>query len=115
MPKGNSQAEALKRKSADQKEVAIQRAIELYESLARANPEKPPGYRTVCKMVEDELEGETGVKLKLCYNTVRARSNGTLGPTTDDGALMVSFRPSFPHPIQSGKDVAAPRRRGCHT
>ena len=79
MPKGNKHVDAANKQSAEQKEEAVQRAIKLYESLAHLNPEKPPGYRTVCKMVEDELEQETGVKIKLCHNTVRARSNGMPG------------------------------------
>ena len=78
MPKGNKQVEAANKESVEQKEAAVQRAVKLYESLARSNPEKPPGFRTVCKIVESELERETGVKIELCHSTVRARSNGTL-------------------------------------
>ena len=77
MPKGNKKVEAVnKKKLAEQKEVAVQHAIKLYENLARLNPENPPGYRTVCKMAEDKLERETGVKIHLCYTTIRARLSG---------------------------------------
>jgi len=116
MPKENRQAEAAnKKKSAERKEAAIQRAIKLYESLAHQNPEKPPGYRTVCKVVEDELERETGVKIGLCYITVRARLNGMLGGLPNDGALKLLPRCSFPHSIQSGKGMVIPRGREDHT
>jgi len=77
MAKGNKQTKAADKKSAEQKEVAVQHAVELYKTLAHSNLKKPPGYRTVCKMAEDELERETGVQVKLCYNTVRARLKGT--------------------------------------
>lgn len=80
MPKGSKQAEAAaKKKSVEQKEAAIQRAVELYKTLAHSDPEKPAGYRTVCKMVEDAIQRETGVRIGLCYNTVRARLNGMFG------------------------------------
>jgi len=112
MPKGNKQAEAANNKKlAEQKEAAVLRAVELYESLARLNPKKPPGYRTVCKMVEGELERETGAKIKLCHNTVRARSNGKLSPTRDNGVLRVFLRCSLPYRIQPGKGVDVARRR----
>ena len=79
MAKINKQAEAAKKKkSAEQREAAVQRAVELYKTLASSGTEKPLGYRTVCKMVEDELERETGNRIALCYNTVRKRLNGTL-------------------------------------
>ncbi|KAF9642293.1 hypothetical protein BDM02DRAFT_3105839 [Thelephora ganbajun] len=77
MPKGNKQAEAAnKKKLVEQKEAAIQCAVELYQILAHSNPEKLVGYRTVCKMVEDEMEREVGVRIELCYNTICARLNG---------------------------------------
>jgi len=80
MPKENKQTEAAdKKRSVEQKEVAVQRAVKLYKTLARLNPEKLPGYRTVCEMVEDELERETGIQIKLCYNTVRVRLKGMFG------------------------------------
>ena len=56
MPKGSKQAEAAaKKKSVEQKEAAIQRVVELYKMLAHSDPEKPAGYWTVCKMVEDAI------------------------------------------------------------
>ena len=79
MPKGNKQTEAAAKKMlATQKEAAIQHTVELYKTLAHSNPGKPVGYRTVCKMAEDELERRTGGGIQLCYGTVRARLNGTV-------------------------------------
>jgi hypothetical protein len=85
MTKVNRQAEAAKKKSsAKQKEAAVQRAVELYKTLASSGTaEKPLGYRTVCKMVEDELEKETGNRIALCYNTVCKRLNGKLRQLLD--------------------------------
>ena len=84
MPKGNKWSEAAdKKRSAEQKEATIQHVVKLYETLAHLGPEKPPGYRTVCKMVEEELEEETGVQIELCYGTVRARLKGTFGGLLD--------------------------------
>ena len=84
MPKGNKRSEAAdKKRSAEQKEAVIQRAVKLYETLAHSDPEKLPSYRTVCKMVEEELEEETGVRIELCYGTVCARLKGTFGGLLD--------------------------------
>lgn len=78
MAKENKQVKAAnKKKSAELREVAVQRAVKLYETQASLNPKKPMGYRAVCKVVEDELEAETGVRVALCYSTVRSRFNGT--------------------------------------
>ena len=77
MLKGGKQTEAAAKKLlAKQKEAAIQYAVELYKTLTNSNPGEPVGYRTACKMAEDELESRTGSRIKLCYNTVRARLNG---------------------------------------
>jgi len=96
MPKGNKQVEAAnKKKSAKQKEAAIQRAVKLYESLAELNLEKPPGYRMVCKMAEDELERETGDKIKLCHITIRVRLNGEFNDqlgTTEHSRFTLGVR-----------------------
>ena len=75
MPR-DKQAEATNKKSAEQREAAIQRAVELYKSLASSNPNGALGYRAVCKLVEEEFATEKGVKITLCYNTVRGRVNG---------------------------------------
>ena len=83
MAKVNKQAEAANKKSAEQKDTAIQCAVELYKTLANSSLKKPPGYRAVCKMVEDELEREMGVKIVLCYNTIRVRLNGMLRNTLE--------------------------------
>ena len=113
MAKANKQAEAAnKKKSAEQKDAAIQRAVELYKTLANSSSKRPPGYRAVCKMVEDELERETGVKIVLCYNTVCARSNGMLRNTLEmtEYSILIQRCP-FPHSIQSGEGMVTPRRR----
>ena len=74
MPKGNKQAEAANKRSAELKEMAIQCAVKLCKSLACLNPNKPPGYWALCRMVKGKLERETGVKIELCHNTVHSKS-----------------------------------------
>lgn len=76
MPKGSKQVKATNKGLVEQKEAATQRAIKLYESGADSSPGTRPGYRTACRMAEDEIEQETGVKVELCHNTVRARLKG---------------------------------------
>ena len=85
MPKGTKQAESTNKKTlAKQKEAAIQCTVELYKSGVGLSLESQPGYRMVCRTVEDELGKETGVKVKLCHNTVCARLNGVFGdPVTN--------------------------------
>jgi hypothetical protein len=91
MPKENKQLKAAnKKKSAEQREATVQRAVELYQTLANLNPKNPTGYRTVCKMVENEFKVETGVRVALCYNTVCKRSKGMFGNSLEIMEFLIS-------------------------
>ena len=114
MPRGDKQVEAVNKKLVEQKEAAIQHTVKLYESLAQLNLEKPLGYRMVCKMVEDELKRRTGVKIKLCHNTIHARTNSMQSHPPGMMEHSKSSRGSLPYWIQSGKGMAVTRRREDH-
>jgi len=76
MAKKSKEAEAA-RNAKTAKEEAIQRAVKMYQDRFEGPESSCLGLRTVCTMVEKEIKREAGIEVKINYETVRGRVNGT--------------------------------------